>query len=81
MRGVFCLVAGCGPGVKALSRVWQMNGVVRGSMRQTNLKAPRMGAHPALGEEVMAMDDVDVDVTSVSIDRTSKTKERMGSND
>jgi hypothetical protein len=37
------------------------------------------GAHPAPGEEVMAMDDVDVDVdvTSMPIDRTSITKERV----
>ena len=41
------------------------------------------GAHPALGKEVMAMDDascdvdVNVDVRCVSINRTSDRRERM----
>ncbi len=46
-----------------------------------NLTTPRIETHPDPREEVMAMDDVDVDVTTVSIGSTSKRKERMGNND
>jgi hypothetical protein len=43
-------------------------------------------ARPGLGEEVMAMDEAnvdstDVDVTVVSINRTSDLSERMGENE
>jgi hypothetical protein len=41
---------------------------------------PARAAHPLLGEEVMAVDDVvvDVNVRCWSIDITSGQKERMG---
>ena len=48
-----------------------------------NLLMPCIDAHPAPGEEVMAMDDascdvdVNVDVRCVSINRTSDRRERM----
>jgi len=48
-----------------------------------NRNMPLAGAHPALGEEVMAMDDasgdvdVNVDVRCVSINKTSDRRERM----
>ena len=37
-----------------------------------------MGAHPAPGEEVMVMDDVDVNVCRGSISSISNQNERMG---
>jgi hypothetical protein len=37
-----------------------------------------MGAHPAPGEEVVVMDDVDVNVCCVSVSSISHRKERMG---
>jgi len=37
-----------------------------------------MGAHPAPGEEVMVMDDVDVNVCRGSISSISHLTERMG---
>jgi len=43
-----------------------------------NLTMPCMGAHPAPGEEVMVMDDVDVNVCRVSVSSISHRKERMG---
>ncbi|MFC2037965.1 hypothetical protein ACFLYD_08420 [Chloroflexota bacterium] len=39
---------------------------------------PWLQAHPALGEEVMAMDDVDVNVGSGSINSTFNLTERVG---
>jgi hypothetical protein len=39
---------------------------------------PRFQAHPTLGEEVVAMDDVDVNVGSVSINSTFNLTERVG---
>lgn len=42
-----------------------------------NTLLPRSDAHPAPGEEVMAMDDVDVNVGSESVNRTSNLEERM----
>ena len=43
-----------------------------------NLMMPCKGAHPAPGEEVMVMDDVDVNVCRVSISSISYLHERMG---
>ena len=43
-----------------------------------NSMMPCMGAHPAPGEEVMVMDDVDVSVCRGSISSISHLKERMG---
>ena len=43
-----------------------------------NSMMPSMGAHPAPGEEVMVMDDVDVNVCRESIDSISYLNERMG---
>ena len=43
-----------------------------------NSTMPCMGAHPAPGEEVMVMDDVDVNVCRVSVSSISHRKERMG---
>jgi hypothetical protein len=43
-----------------------------------NSMMPNMGAHPALGEEVMVMDDVDVNVCRGSISNISYLKERKG---
>lgn len=42
-----------------------------------NLLMPCTGAHPAPGEEVMAMDDVDVNVSPESVNSTSNLEERM----
>jgi hypothetical protein len=39
---------------------------------------PCTRAHPTPRKEVTAMDDVDVDVSRVSINNTSDQKERMG---
>ena len=38
-------------------------------------------AHPAPGEEVMAMDDVDVNVYQASVEYTSDRRERMSNHD
>ncbi len=43
-----------------------------------NLIMPCTGAHPAPGEEVVVMDDVDVNVCRVSINSIFGPKERMG---
>lgn len=43
-----------------------------------NLIMPCMGAHPAPGEEVVVMDEVDVSVGRVSISSIFGPKERMG---
>ena len=43
-----------------------------------NMMMPWAGAHPAPGEEVMVMDDIDVAVRSQSISSISDLKERMG---
>ena len=43
-----------------------------------NLIMSCIGAHPASGEEVMVMDDVDVHVGRVSISSIFNLKERMG---
>jgi hypothetical protein len=43
-----------------------------------NLIMPCIGAHPASGEEVMVMDEVEVDVGRVSISSISSLRERMG---
>jgi hypothetical protein len=43
-----------------------------------NLIMPCIGAHPARGEEVVVMDDVDVCVGRVSISSIFSLKERMG---
>ncbi len=43
-----------------------------------NLTMPCMDAHPAPGEEVMVMDDVDVNVCLGSISSISHLKERTG---
>lgn len=43
-----------------------------------NLIMPCMGAHPASGEEVMVVDEVDVHVGRVSINSISNLRERMG---
>jgi hypothetical protein len=37
-----------------------------------------IGAHPARGEEVMGMDDVDVDVRRGFVNSISNLRERMG---
>jgi hypothetical protein len=42
---------------------------------------PSTGAHPHPGEEVMAVDDADVEVSRVSIGRTLALEERMGNHD
>ena len=42
-----------------------------------NSLMPCIDAHPAPGEEVMAMDDVDVNVGSESVNSTSNLEERM----
>ena len=42
-----------------------------------NLLIPYADAHPAPGEEVMAMDDVDVNVGLESVNSTSNLEERM----
>jgi hypothetical protein len=39
---------------------------------------PCTGAHPPLGEEVMPVEEVDVDVGHSSVDNTPEKKERMG---
>jgi hypothetical protein len=38
-------------------------------------------AHPPSGEEVMTVDDVDVDVRTLSIGKTSNHRERMSEYD
>jgi hypothetical protein len=43
-----------------------------------NSTMPCTGAHPAPGEEVMVMDDVDVNVCRGSISSISDLNERMG---
>lgn len=43
-----------------------------------NLIMPCMEAHPANGEEVRVMDEVDVHVGRVSINSISSLRERMG---
>jgi len=43
-----------------------------------NAMVPCVGAHPAPGEEVMVMDDVDVNVCRGSISSISYLNERMG---
>jgi hypothetical protein len=48
--------------------------------RGMNPSVPHGGPHPALGEEVVAMDDVDVHVGYASVTDTSDLKERMKSN-
>lgn len=42
-----------------------------------NLTTPRIETHPDPREEVMAMDDVDVNVGSESVNSTSNLEERM----
>ena len=46
-----------------------------------NLIMPYIRAHPAAGEEVIAMDDVDVNVCYASVENTSDGKERMSNYD
>lgn len=41
----------------------------------------RTGAHPPSGEEVMTVDDVDVNVRTLSICNPSGQKERMSKHD
>lgn len=43
-----------------------------------NLTMVCRGAHPAAGEEVVVMDEVDVTVCTVSINSISSQEERMG---
>ena len=45
-----------------------------------NLLMPCADAHPAPGKEVMVMDDVDVNVSLVSVNSTSNLEERMSRN-
>ena len=42
-----------------------------------NLLMPCSDAHPPPGKEVMAMDDVDVNVSLESVSNTSNLEERM----
>jgi hypothetical protein len=49
--------------------------------KRMNLDMAYIGAHPAPGEEVMGMDDVDVDVRRLSVNKTSAERERMGEHD
>jgi len=46
-----------------------------------NLMVPYTRAHPAAGEEVMAMDEVDVNVCCASVENTFNRKERMSNHD
>jgi hypothetical protein len=46
-----------------------------------NLNMPYTRAHPAVGEEVIAMDDADVHVCYASVENTSDEKERMSNYD
>ena len=46
-----------------------------------NLTMPCTGAHPAPGEEVMGMDDVDVAVCLKSISSITHLRERMGNHE
>lgn len=46
-----------------------------------NLMVPYTWAHPAAGEEVMEMDDVEVNVCCMSVENTSNRKERMSNHD
>jgi hypothetical protein len=46
--------------------------------RRMNLTMVCRGAHPAAGEEVVVMDEVDVTVCTVSINSISSQEERMG---
>ena len=41
----------------------------------------RTGAHPPSGEEVVTVDDVDVNVRTLSIGTSSDQKERMSKHD
>lgn len=43
-----------------------------------NLTMVCKGAHPATGEEVVVMDEVDVTVCTASINSISSQEERMG---
>ena len=46
--------------------------------RRMNLTMDCRGAHPATGEEVVVMDEVDVTVYTASINSISSQEERMG---
>jgi hypothetical protein len=48
----------------------------RNEGQRRNLSMPRSEADPALGKEVVAMDDPSVDVFGVSVSCTSDPKER-----
>jgi hypothetical protein len=52
------------------NRLYEENGM--------DMTMPCTGAHPAPGEEVMVMDDVDVAVCLKSVSSISHSKERMG---
>jgi hypothetical protein len=72
----FCIAASTAMGSKcgrAMMPWWD----IYFKENRMNLLMPCTDAHPAPGKEVMAMDDVDVNVSRESVNSTSNLEERM----